>query len=211
MKDFMIDTEGNFVMTKFNLALTSCNSEYVRQKIQIKLRAFLGEYFLDASIGMPWWDILEKGATKTLLEAKCKQKILEIDEVVSLEEFNFVYTAATRFVSITFRVLTDDEEKEIVEGSLNMSVNTNNTTLTEADINEMINQKMAEMNNVLTQTIANNQAALTQVLAASEHNLNQSITNVKETLEKTITEVQNTTDENDEIQVMGGRIIGEEE
>ena len=54
MKDLWIDENNDFNMNGFDLQFTPDDVNYVIQRLQIKLRTFYGEYFLDTSMGLPY-------------------------------------------------------------------------------------------------------------------------------------------------------------
>lgn len=60
----------------FNLKLTEDNLESVAQKIKIRLLRYFGEWFLDNTVGVPYFqEILKKGTSKDYIDT------LFIDEI----------------------------------------------------------------------------------------------------------------------------------
>lgn len=104
----MVDAQGNFAINDFRMTLSTTTIDYVVQKIRIKLRTFLGEWYLDTSIGIPYFQIIEKNSNLRLLEALAKQKILEVDGVSELLSFDLEYTASIRRIRIKFRVRAEN-------------------------------------------------------------------------------------------------------
>ena len=83
-------------------------ADAVRQHLQNRFLTFLGEWFLDTSIGVPWFrDILKKNPTFSLVAAIMKSTILDTPGVIDLIEFNFDYED-NRTLKLDFKCLTDD-------------------------------------------------------------------------------------------------------
>ncbi len=119
MFDILIDKNGNFVQNseeKNAFELTSTTAAYVSQKIRILLKTFLGEYYLDTTIGMPYWDMVDKNPNLKVLQATMKDAILAIDGVSELTSFTMSYTGSSRKLTINFTVKTEDDET--VEGTV---------------------------------------------------------------------------------------------
>lgn len=61
--------------------------ELARQKIKARLQFFLGEWFLDVRLGVPYFrDILRKGADVDVVTAILRRVILETDGVAAVEQ-----------------------------------------------------------------------------------------------------------------------------
>jgi hypothetical protein len=110
MKDIAIDTNGNFIKENFGLTLTTDPVDYVVQKIRIKLRTFLKEYFLDVTIGLPYMQIQEKNPNIKLITALMKQQIMEVEGVSSILAFDARYDNSKRTFTPTFKVSTTTGE-----------------------------------------------------------------------------------------------------
>ena len=111
MKDFKIDANNNLVATSFQLGFTALAIDYVIQKLQIKLRTFLGEYFLDTTIGVPYFeDFLIKNPDLDLIGSLLKKQIYSITEVKQITKFLLQYNNVARQLVVTFAVsLTSGE------------------------------------------------------------------------------------------------------
>lgn len=112
--DFAIDKDGNFLRENKALRMTKSRVEYVAQKIQIKLRFFLGEWYLDTSLGIPYLTkILDKGIDTAFVESLFKAAIYEVTEIKELKSFSINFEASTRKLSVTFSArLTGSDNTE---------------------------------------------------------------------------------------------------
>lgn len=117
MKDFALTASGKtFARNGYDLRYTQSNSEYVAQKIRIRLSIFRGEYYLDNSIGVPYLDgILEKNPDLVKLEAEIKAEIRKIPEVLDILAFSYQNIPETRTAQVSVTVQTS-------EGSVGVTV-----------------------------------------------------------------------------------------
>lgn len=75
------------------------------QNIRSNLRFFQGEYFLDQSVGMPYWQtLLAKGITLDVIEGIYRQAILDTDGVLSINSLTATLDNAARSLVINFSV-----------------------------------------------------------------------------------------------------------
>lgn len=71
--------------------------EAIAQHIRIRLRFFLGEWFLDQRIGIPYYrQILIKVANENIVRETLSRVIIDTPGVASLEEFAFTFGVAER-------------------------------------------------------------------------------------------------------------------
>lgn len=83
-------------------------TDYIVQKLKIKLQFFLGEWFLDTSIGIPFFEeILIKNPNLPDIENLLKAAIIEVDGVNEILEFESNFSKSTRSLDTTFKVNTD--------------------------------------------------------------------------------------------------------
>lgn len=82
--------------------------DYYRQKISIVLQFFFGEWYLDTTLGIKFFEvILIKSPDETLVNNLIKAAILEVDGMLQILEYDSIFNKATRTFSITGKVLTD--------------------------------------------------------------------------------------------------------
>lgn len=83
----------------------------VIQRLYIRLRTFLGEWFLNVEYGVPWLeDVLGQKAPKSRVDMVIQSQILEELEVKQITEFSSTMNAQTRVYSCTFRVMVASGE-----------------------------------------------------------------------------------------------------
>ena len=113
-KDILLDgITHDLAIVDFDLKLTDGN-ELTVQKIKQTLLLFEGEWFLNNSIGMPYFtEILGKGNSLSRIETLYIRAIQSIPEVVEIVEFNIDENIKTRELDISFKVR--DEEGNILE------------------------------------------------------------------------------------------------
>ena len=116
MSDLQLDsnTESDLLLTANSLTLTT-GREAIRQHIQTTLRLFQGEWFLDTTAGVPWYqDILVKGPSFAVVSAVLRNAILDVEGVLLLVTFDMDFVASTRLMTLEFSV-------ETTEGNIDFS------------------------------------------------------------------------------------------
>lgn len=115
-RDFKLDDNGDWAIENFGFSFTSDNSEYVKQKIRIRLQFFKGEYYLNIDAGVPYYQsILGKQITVDDAIAILKSVIVGTPGVVELLNFDPNLDGATRILSIEFKVRTEQNEIIVME------------------------------------------------------------------------------------------------
>ncbi len=109
MSDLMLSTDGDLLVTNNALMLNS-GREAIRQHLEIRLRTFLGEWFLDTDVGVPWYrDILGKNPQFVLISQILKGVVLDTPGVTELTAFSLEYKN-TRELSVSFKCETTEGE-----------------------------------------------------------------------------------------------------
>lgn len=81
----------------------------IAQHMQIRYRLFLGEWFLNTSLGVPWFrDVLVKPASLPVVQDVLKEVALETPGVIEITKFIFGFDSATREISLAINVFSDD-------------------------------------------------------------------------------------------------------
>ena len=99
--------------------ITQESAEVVAQRLSIRLKTFLGEWFLDVGYGVPYYQqILAKKTTKVAVDRIFQQQILSERGVRELVSFSSTFQNRRYEMSFVVRVL---------DGSLTetISINTN--------------------------------------------------------------------------------------
>lgn len=88
----------------------------VQQRLKQSLLFFLGEWYLDITDGVPYYqEILIKAPIQVTVESILKNTILETPDVQSLERFELEYDNQNRAISLDFAVSTPYGNIEISE------------------------------------------------------------------------------------------------
>lgn len=114
MSCFQLDTDveseffGDFYIDNNSLVMIDGLSA-IRQHMTIRFQIFLGEWFLDLRIGVPWFrDILIKNPSFNVVQEILKGVILDTPGAIQIITFDFGYTNNSREVSLEFSALTTD-------------------------------------------------------------------------------------------------------
>lgn len=83
-------------------------ADEVGQRITQRLRTFLGEWFLNQNIGVPYFqEILKKNPNNRIVEAVFKREIIDTPGVIGLESFEILADNATRVITLRIRCKTE--------------------------------------------------------------------------------------------------------
>lgn len=108
MSSFALDNTGDLELVDDSFRLNS-GAEAIAQHLKVKFQLFLGEWFLDTSIGVPYYqDILIKKPSFVVVQEILKDVILDTPGILELLEFNIDFEGATRTFSLEFKALTDE-------------------------------------------------------------------------------------------------------
>lgn len=108
MSSFQLDTDGDLDVTGNELTLTE-EAEAIRQHLQVKFQLFLGEWFLDEDVGVPWFqEILIKQPSFIVVQEILKNVILDTPGVIAITRFQFDFDSSTREASLSFECLTEE-------------------------------------------------------------------------------------------------------
>ncbi len=98
---------GRFTRSGGRLQLTT-GQESIRQAVMIKLRFFLGEWWLDATKGVPYFQsILIKTPNIPAIKAEIANQIRTVRGVRSVTSLNANFNKQTRELAIDFSADTD--------------------------------------------------------------------------------------------------------
>ncbi len=113
IRDFLLNTTtGKLAVVNGDFATVGGASDAenlaaVGQAIKVRVRMFLGEVWLDESIGVDWLgQILVKNPNPVVVRELIRRAIAETPDVLSVTAANLELDASTRAGSITYRVAT---------------------------------------------------------------------------------------------------------
>lgn len=85
--------------------------EATAQGIKHRLRLFLGEYFLDATEGTPWFQSILGKSSDGVAEISVKQRIITAPDVVGFTEFEFSRNAQERSIQVSASLIDVNNEQ----------------------------------------------------------------------------------------------------
>ena len=101
-------TEHDLVIENHDLQLIDGDDE-IRQRLKTRLLLFRGEWFLDTTVGVPYYqDILVKNPNLGNVDAIFKAEILDTVGVNQLIEYQSEYDNSLRKLNVTFTVSTEN-------------------------------------------------------------------------------------------------------
>jgi hypothetical protein len=109
-------SSGELVIERGHFALAT-GKDLVAQDIAARLKTFRGEWFLDESIGVPYWtEVLgKKRPNLGAIERRLRAEILDVPGVTGILTFTLSLDAAARALSGRFTAAT---EFGAVEGTI---------------------------------------------------------------------------------------------
>jgi len=111
MSQFLVKDDGDIDIANNNFVVTSGVTE-IRQRLLQNIRTFLGEWFLDTTLGVPYYEIVfEKGAPANLVEDTFKDVILSTEGIIELIEFKPLdLDTTTRSLTVDFHAASLEGE-----------------------------------------------------------------------------------------------------
>lgn len=105
-KDLNMSDDGDLVFTAGTLTFVD-EDELIRQNLIKLIRTYTGEWFLDESIGLPWYQvILVKGVEVGTIEDIFVAAILSVAGVKEIVKLDIDFNSAARNLTVTFEVIT---------------------------------------------------------------------------------------------------------
>ena len=103
--DVLLSTTNTITTPTF----TTTTSENLAQRLKIRLQTFKGEWFLDGTIGIDYFNqIAGKNRSKAAVDAIIQAEILKEQEVLQITTYSSVVDKTTRKITIQFTVRTVD-------------------------------------------------------------------------------------------------------
>ena len=103
--DVLLSTTATITTPTF----TTSTSENLAQRLKIRLQTFKGEWFLDGTIGIDYFNqIAGKNRSKAAVDAIIQAEILKENEVLQITAYSSVVNKTTRKITIQFTVRTVD-------------------------------------------------------------------------------------------------------
>ena len=113
MIDLALDNTGDLLVEDYDLLLID-GLDQVIQNVTIRLRFFLGEWFLDTEAGMPYYqDFFIKAPNQIRVESLIKQEILDTEGINEITAFDAEFNSSLREFSVNFSAIADEGEIEL--------------------------------------------------------------------------------------------------
>ena len=110
-------TQDLVINQAYNLKFTSTYGEWLSQKLEARLKTFLGEWFINQEIGIPYFQrILKKQVDLNDVNTLLQNYIKDTTGVEEILKFETDYAGTDRTYIIEFEVRATSGE--IVEGSI---------------------------------------------------------------------------------------------
>lgn len=104
--DLKIDNTGDLVVENGDLVIVD-GVDAIAQHITIRLKFFLGEYFLDVRIGLPYYQqIFVKNPDLDVVKSIFREVILTTQGVQTINELSLEFDAVARLLSVAFQAMT---------------------------------------------------------------------------------------------------------
>lgn len=108
MADIKMTDDGDLQIDGGSLSLVT-GLDGIKQDLIQKLRSFMGEWFLDLSDGVPYYqNILIKNPNPQVVESLLQDRILATPGVLEILSFNLEYDPALRKLTGAFDVRSED-------------------------------------------------------------------------------------------------------
>lgn len=116
MIDLLLDEiTGDLKIINFDLALIE-NRDQIAQNLAIRLRFILGEWFLDNTAGIPYYeDILIKNPNQYRVESVLKEEIYNTEGILEILRFETDFDSKSRKFTVRIRCDT-------VSGQINLEL-----------------------------------------------------------------------------------------
>lgn len=102
MADLKLDASGDLAIENGDLVIID-GVDAVAQDIQVRLKFFLGEWYLDTRLGMPYYGkILGEKPRLNLLKNIFRKAILTTPGMINIDDFQIDYEGAERKLIVSF-------------------------------------------------------------------------------------------------------------
>ena len=117
MSDLQLDSTGDLLISDFSFQLTFDDTEAVKQRLQIRLKAFVGEYFLDTDFGTPYYQqVFVKGISQGVIDSVFKDVIIKTTGVARISSYISNLNRTTRAYSADWKAVLNSSEE--IEGTI---------------------------------------------------------------------------------------------
>lgn len=87
--DIQLNKNGHISLQSGRLTLVTDRALLVAQRLSVRLRTYLGEWFLDTTMGVDWFaEVLLKNVSKQTVDSILQNEILKDEYVVKIVRFS---------------------------------------------------------------------------------------------------------------------------
>lgn len=105
--DLKLNAQHDLKLTGYDLALVT-GINLIKQRVKQRLLTILGEWFLDETIGLPWFtELNQKGIDQDRVRTLLIRGISGTEGVTEVTEFNLEYDNRLRKLTVSFVAQTD--------------------------------------------------------------------------------------------------------
>ena len=109
MSSFQIDSFDNDLDVTNNEVTLTDGQGAIAQHMQARFRTFLGEWFLDETIGVPYYqEILVKQPNFPLVQSVLKATATETVGITELTKFEFDFTGVDRELQLEIAAMSEE-------------------------------------------------------------------------------------------------------
>ena len=113
MNDLEINSIGDLLIEDYDLQIIDGLDQTIQELI-IRLKFFLGEWFLDIEAGIPYYqDFFIKAPNQIRIESVLKNEILDTPGIIELTSFETEFEDINRKYFVRFGALADEGEFEL--------------------------------------------------------------------------------------------------
>lgn len=109
MSDIKLDVNGDLLLTRGELGMTATTQDAAKQRTTIRLLSYEGEWYLDESFGVPYFDkVLIKNSNQGSVDAVFRAAILDDPEITAIEVFKSKVEDDTYILEFTARTTSGE-------------------------------------------------------------------------------------------------------
>jgi hypothetical protein len=106
--DIKLDEDGDISLVNGDAQTTGIGAEDLSQRLRIRLNTFQGEWFMDNTLGIDWWNrVMGKNRSKMAVDALIQDSILKEPDALQIVSYTSSISTDRKF-SCSFRVRTED-------------------------------------------------------------------------------------------------------
>lgn len=114
MTDIKLDNSHDLIYEGGDLKLTLNQSESLAQRLKVKLLTFRGEWFLNDTLGIPYYQsIFRAGVSKATVDTIFLRAISSEPEVIQVLDFDSSMDNTNRIYSLSFKVRSENDPNPI--------------------------------------------------------------------------------------------------